>query len=206
MSDVAIIVCGSRILVSASWLRTCGMQRFEGRAFEVVRVRDFGFRGVMFDVTDPDGGSWTVWDVRGVELAPEPALEPDALRVHVRERLAMIPQPVQQQQARASSRQTVEAAAFPSVQETADDRDAVNIANAAHFTVSIRRDGAMGTIRDISTLAEAGASALLLERESGKAHLGLVYAVTAEGRSALVPRRVWEPAVLAAIRALPPQD
>lgn len=187
MTD-SVFAPGSLVTVSLDWLEACGFRRFAGCPFEVVRVRKT-LAGDFLELLTPAGTPWTVWEERGVE----PYVAP----------VAMVPQPAQLQQARAARREPAPSVDRPvTVSETADERDAANLRNAASFSASIRAEGQAQTIDGRPTLVEAGATALLLERKAGNGRKACVYAVTERGASSLVPRATWIPVVVSALRAL----
>jgi len=56
-----------KIIINPKWLATCGLQKYEGQLWVVVRMHDHGSRGTFYEVVAPDGYNWTVWSARGVE-------------------------------------------------------------------------------------------------------------------------------------------
>lgn len=63
-----------KILISAVWLKACGMSKYEGIPFEVISEIDWGGnRGIQYNVRNPDGSDWVVFSWRGVEIVDETA-------------------------------------------------------------------------------------------------------------------------------------
>ena len=60
-----------KVRISDDWLKVCGEMALSGLWLEVTRVRDFDSRGKFYTVVKPNGFTWEVWDVRGVETKPE---------------------------------------------------------------------------------------------------------------------------------------
>lgn len=60
-----------KIIVSAEWLKTCGLSRYEGKPMEVISVQPMHGEEKMYHVINPAGGVWAVWSIRGVTIVQD---------------------------------------------------------------------------------------------------------------------------------------
>lgn len=64
------------VKVSRKWTETCGVSRQGWHVigepdvvhFKLVRMDDYGSRGIMYKVEGHEGWEWVVWSIRGVEV------------------------------------------------------------------------------------------------------------------------------------------
>jgi hypothetical protein len=75
---------------------------------------------------------------------------------------------------------------------TVEERDARWILEACEFSACVWLNGAVQKIDMLNSVFDAGATALIMEAKAGQGRTGMVYAITPQGRSALVPRTIWQ--------------
>jgi hypothetical protein len=63
----------TRIIVSAAWLKACGLEHLIDVPLAVSEIKDFGHRGKFYTVTTWNkqfdfSSKWEVWDHRGITI------------------------------------------------------------------------------------------------------------------------------------------